>query len=148
MKFPLPVVPDLAFAGLFALGLLAALALFLSLKRELRRQARKDRARMDELATRIADAERPAPVPGPGVAGPNPAEQSPADQAVGEPVFEPAPLRSGMNMSRRVQAVRLLRRGEDVSHVAAALGVTRSEVELLVRVQKLSAQRAAAGASR
>jgi len=51
--------------------------------------------------------------------------------------------RSGMNLNKRIQAGRLLRRGEDVSHVAAALGVQRREIELLMRVQKLSAQRAA-----
>ncbi len=47
---------------------------------------------------------------------------------------EPNPL-SGMNLSKRTQAVRLLRRGEDVGHIAAAMGVPRGEVELLVRVQ-------------
>jgi DNA-binding NarL/FixJ family response regulator len=53
---------------------------------------------------------------------------------------EPIPL-SGMNLNKRTQAVRLLRRGEDVGHIAAALGVPRGEVELLVRVHKMSAQR-------
>ena len=54
-----------------------------------------------------------------------------------EPVFVPAQPRSGINVNRRVHALRLLRRGEDVAHVAAALGVPRREVELLVRVQGL-----------
>jgi hypothetical protein len=39
--------------------------------------------------------------------------------------------------------LRLLRRGEDVAHVAAALCVPRREVELLIHVQELSAKRAA-----
>ena len=38
--------------------------------------------------------------------------------------------------------MRLLRRGEDVGHIAAALGVLRAEVELLVRVQQMSTKRA------
>lgn len=118
---------------MLALGLIAALALFLSLKGEVRRQSRTDRARLDELATRVAEAERPAAASGPPVPEP--------------PVNEAIPLRSGMNLSKRVQAVRLLRRGEDVSHVAAALSVTRREVELLIRVQKLSSQRAARATS-
>jgi hypothetical protein len=53
---------------------------------------------------------------------------------------EPIP-HSGMNLNKRTQAVRLLRRGEDVGHVAAALGVPRGEVELLVRVRQMSAKR-------
>ncbi len=115
------MLPNLVYFGLLALGLAAGLSLFLTLKYEVRVRARKDRARMDAMLKRLQDAERPAPEP---------------------PAFPPMLLRAGMNMSKRVQAVRLLRRGEDISHVAAALGVTRREIELLMRVQKLSAQRA------
>jgi hypothetical protein len=53
---------------------------------------------------------------------------------------EPVSL-TGMNLNKRTQAVRLLRRGEDVGHIAAALGIPRGEVELLVRVQQMSAKR-------
>ena len=120
------MVPSLILMVLVALGMIAALALFLSLKSEFRSQTKKNRARMDELQQRVqtATSQRIAPEP-----------ESPAPQSI--------QLRSGMNMSKRVQALRLLRRGEDISHVAAALGVPRREVELLIRVQKLSAQRAA-----
>jgi hypothetical protein len=121
------MLPNLVLFGLLAMGLAAALALFLSLKYELRVQTRKDRARLDAMLQRLQDAERPAPEPA--------ASTAPS---------APALLRSGMNINKRVQAVRLLRRGEDVSHVAAALGVSRREIELLLRVQKLSAQRASA----
>ena len=38
--------------------------------------------------------------------------------------------------------MRMLRRGEDVAHVAAALGVPRREVELLIRVQSMGKARA------
>lgn len=122
--------PNLVLFGLLAMGLAAALALFVSLKYEVRVHERKERARMDAMLQRLEIAERPAPEPAP-------------------PAPAPVLLRSGMNMSKRVQAVRLLRRGEDISHVAAALGVSRREIELLMRVQNLSAQRAsAAGAGR
>jgi hypothetical protein len=50
-----------------------------------------------------------------------------------------------MNQTRRVHALRLLRRGEDVAHIAAVLEVPRSEVELLVRVYQAT-RAAAAGA--
>jgi hypothetical protein len=120
------MLPNLVLLGLLALGLAAGLTLFMTLKYEVRLRARKDRARMDAMLKRLQNAERPAPQP-----------------AVSAPVL----LRSGMNMSKRAQVVRLLRRGEDVSHVAAALGVTRREVELLIRVQTLSARRAVSASS-
>jgi hypothetical protein len=119
------MLPNFVLFGLLALGLAAALALFVSLKYELRVQANIDRARIDAILKRLHDAESRAAAP-----------------AAAAPVPEPVLLRSGMNLSKRVEAVRLLRRGEDISHVAAALGVTRREVELLMRVEKLSVRRA------
>lgn len=114
------MIPSLFQFGFLALGLMAALALFLSLKREMQAQARKNRARVDELLERLQPAEPPPP--------------------------HAEPLRSGINLNRRVQALRLLRRGEDVGHIAAALGVPRREVDLLVRVHRISARRAAQAA--
>jgi hypothetical protein len=34
--------------------------------------------------------------------------------------------------------MRMLRRGQDLAHIAAALGVPRKEVELLIRVQGMT----------
>jgi hypothetical protein len=96
--------------GLLATGLGASLLLFLSLKREIQRA----RARMEKGL-----AEKKAETP--------------------EPVLIPAQPRSGININRRVHALRMLRRGEDVAHVAAALGVPRREIELLVRVSRTPA---------
>jgi len=118
------MLPNSVVLALFAMGLAAALALFVSLKYEMRVEARKDRARMDAVLQRLDNAERSAPAP-------------PA------PAPEPVVLRSGMNLSRRTQALRLLRRGENISHVAAAVGVSRREIELLMHVQKVTAARAA-----
>ncbi len=84
----------------------------------------RSRRRFEELAARLNEATRSRD-PEPHFAG-----------ALSTP-------QSGMNLSKRVQAMRMLRRNEDVSHVAAALGMTRSEVELLIRVQGIT--RAAAG---
>ncbi len=102
--------------ALLATGLIAALALFVSMKREIHNNAATHSKQMQELVGKLNHV--PAAL---------------------EPAFIPPPARSGLNMSKRVQAMRLLRRNEDVGHVAAAVGVTRSEVELLIRVQKLSA---------
>lgn len=122
------MLPNLISFGLLALGLIAALALFVSLKYEMRVAARKERARTDAALKRLQEAAHPS---APAVEPPDP---------------EPVPLRSGLNMGKRVQAIRLLRRGEDIAHVAAALGVTRREIELLVHVQRLSEERVKAAA--
>jgi hypothetical protein len=109
---------------LIAAGLLSSLALFMTLKREIRRLAQRDRKQIEEVMIRLDQASRAA---------------EPAVQEA--PV--PAPLRAGLNLNRRVHAMRMLRRGEDVSHVAAALGVPRKEVELLIRVQAIGKARIA-----
>ena len=101
--------------ALLVLGLTGSLGLFLNMKREMRSQATKQGARIEELASKICTAPPAA-----------------------EPVYVAVAPTSGLNVSKRVQAMRMLRRKEDVSHVAAALGVTRAEIELLIRVQKLS----------
>jgi hypothetical protein len=108
-----------------AAGLFATVALFLTLKYEIRRQARKQKSRMEAMAIRISE-ERPA---------------------VEELAFVAAPLRAGINLSKRVHALRMLRRGEEVSHIAAALGVPRKEVELLIRVQSIGMARSARAGS-
>jgi hypothetical protein len=110
---------------LAALGLAASLLLFLSTKREMRAQERRYNRRIEEMMDRLREASQvspPAPVPP-------------------EPIYVPVALRSGLNTSRRVQALRLLRRGETAAHVSAALGVPRQEIELLMRVQGISVKR-------
>ena len=99
------------------------LLLFLSLKAEFLRTTRRERRRVDEALARLEEAHDTA------------VESAPAAAA------------SGINLNRRVQALRLLRKGEDVSRIAAILGVPRSEVELLVRVQNYVSERQAAGVS-
>jgi hypothetical protein len=116
---------------LIAAGLAATLALFLALKREIGAQGTRQKMRIEEMVLRLKEAERPAP---PVIL------EAPAP-------FVPAPLRAGLNLSKRVHALRMLRRGEDVSHIAAALGVPRQEVELLVRVQTIGRARVATSSS-
>ena len=104
--------------SVLALGLGASLCLFLSLKRELHLQRQKHCREIDEIRSRLKSA----------------AEQEPVQ------IISPPAARSGFNLSRRVQAMRLSRRGESVEHIAAALGVPDREVELLLRVQQMSAE--------
>jgi hypothetical protein len=101
---------------LLALGLMASLSLFLSLKREIQIGARKQRKKIETMEQRLLEASVGA--------------------SAHQPVAPPLALRSGFNLNKRAHALRMLRRGEDLGHIAAALGVPRKEVELLVRVQQ------------
>lgn len=51
------------------------------------------------------------------------------------------PLRSGMNLTRRSQALRLHRRGETPEQIAATLMVPTGEVRLLLKVHRLTMER-------
>jgi len=109
---------------LLALAMITSLVLFVTLKQEIRAQARKNRQRMEEMSARLSEA--------PG-------------QRPSEAVVTPPP-RSGFNLNRRTQAIRLLRRGETVSHVSAVLGVPQREIELLIRVLRIAASANASAA--
>ena len=45
--------------------------------------------------------------------------------------------RRGLNLSKRSHALRMHRRGESVEQIAATLGVTRQEIELLLKVHQI-----------
>jgi hypothetical protein len=47
------------------------------------------------------------------------------------------PERSGINLSRRSQALRLHRRGEPADQIATTLGIPVQEVQLLIRVHEI-----------
>ena len=49
----------------------------------------------------------------------------------------PPPPRSGLNLTKRSQALQMHRRGEAPLEIAAALSIPRNEVELLVKVQRI-----------
>ena len=49
----------------------------------------------------------------------------------------PPPLRSGLNLNKRSQALERHRRGETPPEIAAALALPQNEVELLVKVQRI-----------
>lgn len=102
---------------LIAFTLTSSLVGFLAVALEMQVTASKNRKKLEELSLNL----RNAPVPAP------------------EPAYAPPAPRSGLNISKRVQAIRMFRRNEDVSHIAAALGATRKEIELLIRVHKMTA---------
>ena len=108
----LALLPYAAVAGC----LLATLLLFLSLKAEVQRAARRERQRVEERLARLEEAARPP-----------------------EPVIVPVPAWTDLQLNRRAQIQRMLRRGDEPASIAAALAVPVQEVELLQRVQRFAA---------
>lgn len=47
------------------------------------------------------------------------------------------PLRCGLNLTKRSQALRMHRRGDSPAEIAANLDLPHQEVELLIKVQKI-----------
>jgi len=117
---PQTLIPYLALVpyAAVALGLAVTLVLFLSVKIEMQRNTRRERKRVDDMLGRLKEA----------------------SPQTAETVFVPVALQPGFNINRRVHAARLLRKGEDVGHIASVLGVPRAEVELLARVQGFAKQ--------
>ena len=54
-------------------------------------------------------------------------------------LVSPAPLRSGMNLTKRSQALHMFRRGESPKAIATTLSLPQREVDLLVKVQRMAA---------
>jgi len=101
------------------------LIIFLSLKREIQRLQRRvscqDYAlRLDAMNARLEASEARGSIPAP---------------------FIPRP---SLNVSKRCQVVRLSKRGDPVETIAATLDLPRREVELLLKIQRLT-NAAAAG---
>lgn len=69
--------------------------------------------KLAELSTRLAEAEERTGV-----------------------LVPPVPPKSGLNLNKRSQALRMSRRGEQADKIAAALSLPRREVELLLKVQR------------
>jgi len=52
----------------------------------------------------------------------------------------PAASMTALNLTRRVQAIRLSRRGDSPGEIAAALGIPQGEVELLLKVRQMASE--------
>lgn len=116
-------------SGLLTAGLVLCFYLFFSLKRETRqtelrfeKQRQAHEACLEELRRAIEEAR----------------SEFRRFEKEADVRIEPPPAVSGLNIGRRRQALRLHRRGESPRQIAAALSLPRSEVELLLKVEKLA----------
>jgi len=119
-----------------AFGLVLCLFLFWSLKRDL--HAAEDRSKKklasfeEELKAKAAALD----------------ERWTELSQISHLLVPPAPLRSGLNLTKRSQALQMIRRGESPRDIAATLGLPRSEVELLIKVHQLAQSAPNASAAR
>ncbi len=104
-------------------GLLACLYLFASLKRELLRAERRAADRIALLNGAIERLEG----------------ELRETTRRSELLVEPPAAASGLNLTRRSQALRMRRRGETPANIAAALGMPQLEVDLLLKVEQIEA---------
>lgn len=108
------------------------LYLFVSVKNEMRVMERRQRrehpleAAVQELRARLDRAEA--------------ALQAAAQQKTQEEQ-PPCVPKTDVHLAKRAQAIRMNRRGESPATIAAALDIPRHEVELLLKVQRLLAER-------
>jgi hypothetical protein len=58
-----------------------------------------------------------------------------AEQRAGV-LVAPTPPKSGLNLNKRVQVIRMSKRGERAEMIAASLDLPRREVELLLKVTR------------
>lgn len=82
---------------------------------QLEKQTEVLRQKMAELQLRMDDAEERSGV-----------------------LVPPSPPKSGLNLSRRTQVIRMSRRGEPPENIAASLNLPKQEVELLLKVHHMA----------
>jgi hypothetical protein len=109
---------------LITLILCVALPAFFFLKKEitpLSKCIQEQHAAIDSMASQIEDLKR-------GLRE--------AEERAGV-LVPPMPPKSGLNLNRRTQVLRMSRLGEKPANIATALNLPRKEVELLIKVQKI-----------
>jgi type II secretory pathway component PulM len=52
-------------------------------------------------------------------------------------LVQPAPTRSGLNLSKRGQVLQLHRRGQSPEQISASLGLPLTEIDLLIKVHQI-----------
>ena len=134
------MVGTLGIVGFLALLALAAAALLLWLVTRLsgrvivlERQAR-DLASACRILHQKIDSIQVAPS-GPAAAG-ELRVLGPGPEAVGTPFMGSVSVDTGMNLSKRVQILRLNRRGESSAHIASVLTIPVAQVELVLKLQR------------
>ena len=111
-------------------GWLLCLYLFLSLKREMRCAGLRASSRQDAMADEIAALKRTVEWMG---------EELRDNTRRAELLVEPPRAASGLNITKRSQALRMHRRGETPANIAASLGMPQFEVDLLLKVEQIGA---------
>lgn len=125
-----PAILLIAVLALAAAALVASVGMFVYVQRQLWTQQNAANEAMRNCDAEIAEVSRTVTSLR--------AEYSNLEQRTGM-LVAPPPVRSGLNLSVRTHAVRLLGRGEPEQRVAAALGLRRDEVHLLSALRKLPA---------
>ncbi len=122
------LIIQLAPFALLIAGALASASFYVSLKKELQALANQLQeqhrgmsnfeervgAQLEEMRTLVREANERAGV-----------------------LVPPTPPRSGFNLSKRSQVLRMSRLGERPENIAVALSLPKKEVELLLKVQKI-----------
>jgi len=113
---------------LAAAGMAACVWLFVLMKTELRRGTKRSRKREEALETAL-NAVRMSLA--------NLSKRLEETERQTGLLVPPPPTLSGFNLSKRSQAIRMSRRGETPSQIAAALELPRGEVDLLLKVHSI-----------
>jgi DNA-binding NarL/FixJ family response regulator len=114
---------------LVAAGLIVCLVLFVLVKIEVQALARRAESRFKALEAGLSRLQEAVEELRIGL--------KEADERTGV-LAPPSPPRSGLNLTTRAQALRMLRRGETPERIAAALHVPEQEVRLLIKVHQLT----------
>ncbi len=113
-------------------GLLACGYLFLSVKREILASSRRCGDVQKALKTQVRNLEETVK-----------SLTRRLDELGDLPEFAaPAPPAGSLNISKRTQALRMHRRGEPADRIASSLSLPQQEVELLLKVESLAAEKA------
>lgn len=107
------------------MGMVLCLFLFASLKRDLRRYDGRGQKKLTAL-----EADWNAKMEGMD-------ERWKELSQISNLLVPPAPPRSGLNVSKRSQALQMFRRGESAQEISATLSIPLNEVDLLVKIQRI-----------
>lgn len=129
------LIHPLVLYAMLAVSLALCLLLFVTVKAEMRAMAVRERRRREALETEVDTARAEADALRAGMT----ALRTAVDEVreTSGALVAPAPPRSGLNLSVRAQVLRRYRLGEEPDAVAAALGIPRAEVDLLIKVNRI-----------
>jgi DNA-binding NarL/FixJ family response regulator len=132
---PQYLLQPLVFYVLLAAGFGLCLYLFVTLKAEIRvllRRSLEERQQIQAFESALADARL--------VLQSLETDLREVERQTGM-LVAPVPARSGLNLSKRTQVLRMVRAGQDGAGIAASLALPRSEVELLIKVHRIALER-------